>query len=144
MNKTRLYKAGSIAFILLGIAHLSVSALRAPENPQLAQLLADMQNYKIEMFGSHNMLKFHNGFSLMMGFLLSSFGVQNLVLSEFIAINRKAQWTTAVITIIALVIAFIYFHILAYGFIFFSLICYSIPLLEKSDMMLRTSSRNLQ
>ena len=133
MNKITLYKAGSIAFILLGIAHLSVSAMGAPENPQLTQLLADMQNYKIDMFGSHDLLKFHNGFSLMMGFLLSAFGVQNLVLSEFIIVNRKAQWTTAVITAIALVIAFTYFHLLAYGFILFSLICYSIPLFGQTQ-----------
>ncbi len=132
MNKIGLYKAGSIAFILLGIAHLSVSALGAPENPQLTQLLADMQNYKIEMFGSHSLLKFHTGFSLMMGFLLSSFGVQNLVLCDSIALNHKAQWTTVIISAIALIIAIFYFHILAYGFILFSFICYSIPLFGKA------------
>lgn len=132
MNKQTLIKAGSIAFVLLGIAHLSVTAMGAPESEQLTRLLADMQNYKINLFGEHDLLKFHNGFSLMMGFLLSSFGVQNFVLSEAIAVNHKAQWTTVVITAIALVISILYFHLLADGFILFSLICYSISLFGRS------------
>jgi len=128
MNKLTLIKAGSIAFILLGIAHLSVAAIGAPESEQLTRLLADMQNYKINLFGEHDLLKFHNGFSLMMGFLLSSFGAQNLVLSEAIVTNSKAQWTTVVITAIALVISILYFHLFADGLILFSLACYCIAL----------------
>jgi hypothetical protein len=131
MNKLTFIKAGSIAFILLGIAHLSVTAMGAPESEQLTRLLADMQNYKINLFGEHDLLKFHNGFSLMMGFLLSSFGVQNFVLSEAITINRKAQWITVAITAIALVISILYFHLLADGFILFSLVCYCIALFGK-------------
>lgn len=132
MNKLTLIKAGSIAFVVLGIAHLSVTAMGAPESEQLTRLLADMQNYKINLFGEHDLLKFHNGFGLMMGVLLSSFGAQNLVLSEAIVVNRKAQWTTMVITAIVLVISIVYFHLLADGFILFSLACYSLALFSRS------------
>ena len=132
MNKQTLIKAGSIAFVLLGIAHLSVTAMGAPESEQLTRLLADMQSYKINLFGEHDLLKFHNGFSLMMGFLLSSFGAQNFVLSEAIAVNRKAQWTTVVITAIALVISILYFHLFADAFILFSLVCYGLVLISGS------------
>ena len=130
MNTKTLYKAGSIAFILLGIAHLTVSLIGTPNDPQGIQLMAAMQNYKIHLFGEHDLFTFHTGFSLMMGFLLSAFGAQTLVLSEEIVLNRIAQWTTLGITAIALIISLIYFHLFADGFLLFSLVCYSLPLFQ--------------
>ena len=132
MSKTTLYKAGSIAFILLGILHLLAALTGVPNDPQAVQLMTAMQNYKINLFGQHDLFTFHTGFSLMMGFLLSAFGMQNLVLAEAIAKNLKAQWTTLMITMIALVISLIYFHLLADAFIFFSLVCYMLPLRKGS------------
>ena len=125
-----LYKTGSIAFILLGIIHLGAASTGVPNDPQAIALMAAMQNYKINLFGPHDLFTFHTGFSLMMGFLLSAFGTQNLTLASAIAENRKAQWTTLMLTAIALLISLVYFHLLADGFIFFSLVCYGIPLFK--------------
>ena len=76
--------------------------------------------------GEHSLLKFHNGFSIMMGFLLSAFGIQNFLLAKEILNNKTAFISIIVITAIAFVIAVMFFHILALGFILFSLVCFTV------------------
>lgn len=119
----KLYKIASITFIVLGILHTMahiVGNLNLDKTTLV--VLNQMANHKIQLFGEHSLLKFHTGFSLMMGLLLSAFGVQNLLVAKII--NKKYLISTIIITAIALVLSIIYFHLLATAFIFISLICY--------------------
>lgn len=119
----KLYKLGSIAFILLGFLHLTAHFMGGLKpDSKLIILLNDMNGYKIQLLGEHSLLKFHNGFSIMMGFLLSSLGVQNLIASK--SINKNYLTSSIVITGISLMISVLFFHLLAIGFISFSFICY--------------------
>jgi hypothetical protein len=89
---------------------------------EILDILSKMADYKIQLFGEHNLLKFHTGFSFMMGFLLSAFGFQNLMVVN--SINKKSLISIMIITAIALVLSIVYFHLLATLFIFTSLMCY--------------------
>lgn len=123
MKNYTLFKTGSIAFIILGLLHLMAhfgNSLSLEPN----QLMQDMQDYKINLFGEHNLLQFHTVFSIMMGFLISAFGLQNLLCTTFIVDNKKALLSSILISAIAFIVALLYFHILAYGFILFSFLCY--------------------
>jgi hypothetical protein len=126
MTNLKLIKTGAIAFILLGILHLLFHFWGKPNDPMLDKLLLDMQNFQINLMGEHSFLKFHNGFSIMMGFLLSAFGIQNFLLAKEILNNKTAFLSLIIITAIAFVIAVMFFHILAFGFIFISLVCFTI------------------
>jgi len=118
------YRSGSIALILLGLLHLFSYLLLAnkPSDAVLAALLNDMNNYKIQFFGSHSLLKFHKGFSIMMGVLISAFGVQNLIASK--GLTKSYLVPSMVITGIALILSVSYFHLLPISFLSFSLLCY--------------------
>lgn len=134
MSNLKLIKTGATAFILLGILHILAQTFGKPNDPLLDKLLLDMQNFKINLMGEHNLLKFHNGFSLMMGFLLSAFGIQNFLLAKEILNNRKAFLSILVISSIAFIIALLFFHILAFGFIFISLTCFTIAFIKNKSL----------
>jgi|GEM_PF-3454685 len=130
MNNLKLIKTGALAFILLGILHLLAHFFGKPNDPILDKLLIDMQNFKINLMGEHSLLKFYNGFSIMMGFLLSAFGIQTFLLAKEILDNKNAFISIIVISIIAFVIAVMFFHILAFGFIFISSVCFTIAFIK--------------
>lgn len=117
------YKFGSIAFLILGILHtLAHIAGNLNPNQETMVLLQEMESFKIDLFGEHTMLKFHNGFSLMMGFLLSVFGIQNLIIGK--SLSKKYLLSNIISTSIMLAMSVVYFHVLAIVFILFSLLCY--------------------
>ena len=125
MNKVKLFKAGSISFIILGLLHLNAHfSMSAGEEGR--QLMLDMQAFKIQLFGEHDLLKFHHGFSIMMSFLMIAFGLQNLLSAKSMVQNKGALLSSILISGISLIIAYLYFHILAYGVIFFSLLCFTL------------------
>ena len=130
MTKTTIFKAGTIALILLGLIHLSAHfGMTPPEDAQ--SLLDDMNAYTIELMGSHSLLKFHNGFSVMMGFLLSAFGLILYQLRAAILANKTTLLTVFLLSMIGFVISFIFFHVLAYGFFLFSTLCFSYTFFKK-------------
>ena len=120
------YQIGSIAFILLGLLHI-MAHFTTPGDTALNELLNNMQAFKIELFGEHNLLKFYLGFSLMMGCLLSAIGVLNLSYSK--SINKISVYVNIVICSIAFIISFNYFHLLAYGFVLISLFSFCLCLI---------------
>jgi hypothetical protein len=133
MNHLKIFKTGAIAFILLGILHLLFQFGPKPEDALLHQLLADMENYKIKMMGTHSLLQFHNGFSINMGFLISEFGIQHFLLAKEILKNRTAFISTILITSVIFIIALLYFHALAFGFVFFALLCFVIAFFKSKS-----------
>lgn len=139
MNKLTLFKAGSIAFMLLGLIHLMAHfGMTMKQEPN--QLMMDMESYKIHLFGEHSLLQFHIGFSIMMGFMLAAFGLQNLLCAKFITQHRGALFSSIVISAVSFVLAFTYFHVLAYGFILFTTTCYTITAFMSDRKALRTKS----
>lgn len=128
----KLLKTGALAFILLGILHLLTQVFGKPNDPNLDKLLVDMQNFKINFMGDHNMLKFHSGFSIMMGFLLSAFGIQNFLLAREILNNKAASLSMIAIAACCLIIAVKFFHVLAFGLIGISLVCFLVAFIRHS------------
>jgi hypothetical protein len=126
MNNIRIFKLGSGAFIFLGIMHILTQLAGKPLDPDLDLVLLAMQNYKIQLLGDHSLLEFYTGFSLIMGSLLSAYGVQNFVLAQEIVANKKIFISIIISTLFILVLAILFIHILAYGFILFSLFCFLI------------------
>ncbi|HSY60753.1 MAG TPA: hypothetical protein VK796_02705 [Cytophaga sp.] len=119
------FKVGSIAFVVLGILHIAVQALGIlSRSASTIAMKHSMEMHKINLIGEHNLLQFYLGFSFMMGFLLSAFGVQNLLIVN--TLNKKICIVTIGFTSIGLLISILYFHLLATSFILFSLICYII------------------
>lgn len=125
INKPTLYKAGAITFIILGLLHLNAHFGMGGDE-KASQLMLEMEAYKIQLFGEHNLLKFHNGFSIMMAFLFSAWGLQNFFGAESILKSKKALYSSIFTAAVSFVIAFIYFHVLAYAFILFSLVCFTV------------------
>ena len=119
----KLYKIGSIAFVILGALHLAAH-FAGSQNPNAdtQAVLNQMQALKIDLFGQHDLLKFHNGFSIMMGVLLAVFGLQNFIIAD--AATKNYQLSSILISIVLLLLSILYFHILATAFIFSSLVCY--------------------
>lgn len=119
----KLYKIASSLFIALGILH-TLAHITGSLNPDkaLIEVLNQMADYKIQLFGEHDLLKFHTGFSLMMGFLLSAFGFQNLMTAK--SINKNSLISIIIIAATALVLSIVYFHLLTTSFIFIALVCY--------------------
>lgn len=124
ITKTALFKAGAIAFILLGLLHLNAHFGIAGDE-KASQLMLEMEAFKIQLFGEHNLLKFHNGFSIMMGFFFCASGLQNFFGADYILRSKKALYTSIFTAAASFIIAFTYFHVLAYGFILFSLVCFT-------------------
>lgn len=121
--KMKFYKIASIAFIILGLLHLMAHFVGSFFLDQKAiELMGQMDNFKIQLFGEHSLLKFHTGFSLMMGLLISAFGIQNFLAAD--SISKKYLMSVIIITAIALVLSITYLHILPTVFISISLICY--------------------
>lgn len=74
-----LRKMGSWAFVMLGVGHL-VTQLTIPHSPERDAVTDAMALFIIEMPGRvGTMLDYHQGFSLMMGFLLIGYGVRTLL-----------------------------------------------------------------
>lgn len=84
MKKSNLYyKIGAWALVILGIGHPSTHLLMTKTEEQMA-MAQSMKQFKITLLGTEsNMLSFYNGFSLIMGFSILSYGLLNLVLIKY-------------------------------------------------------------
>jgi hypothetical protein len=77
------YKIGAWSFALLGIVHL-LAHLSMPQTAEQIILAQSMEQFKVNLFGSGtNVLDFYNGFSIIMGFALASYGLLNLFLIKY-------------------------------------------------------------
>lgn len=122
MKKINLYKTGALAYITLGILHLSFAVFGSPNNENVAQTLTLMKQTSVQLMGQHNLLQFYTGFSLTMGFLLVAFGLQAYTIKQP---TKKGIAVNIFVSAIATALAIIYFHPLAYSFLMFALICFA-------------------
>jgi len=82
-NSKLYYKIGAWSFALLGIIHL-LAHLSMPQTTEQIILAQSMEQFKVNLFGSGtNVLDFYNGFSIIMGFALLSYGLLNLFLIKY-------------------------------------------------------------
>jgi len=118
--KSRLiiYKIGCWSYILVGLGHLATS-LTTPVTPERAKIIQEMQNFSISMAGTEsNLYLFHEGFSLMMGFLLMGYGLMNLSFIKVIKTPPKSLiFINLVMSLIALAISINYFFIVPVVFL---------------------------
>lgn len=123
MNQ-KLIKTGSVLLILLGFLHLMAMLKPLPENPALKNLRTSMKEYQIHFMGDHSLLKFHIGFSVMMGFLIIALGLQSFFLSQELSVNKRALISLTIITLLACILTICFFHLLAVAFLFGSFVCF--------------------
>jgi hypothetical protein len=82
-NSKFYYKIGAWSFVLLGIGHL-LAHLSMPKTEEQMILVRSMEQFKVNLLGSGtNVLDFYNGFSIVMGFSILSYGLLNLVLIKY-------------------------------------------------------------
>lgn len=115
-------KTSSILLIILGLIHLGaqVSFFFAPEEPSI---VTEMRNFKLDLFGTHDLFKFHLGFSWFTGFFIIYMGCVMLLSRE----NNSLKWNLFQLITLIIVTSFsiVYFHALAYGFLISALITFS-------------------
>ena len=87
MKKSTLYyKIGAWALIFLGVGHLfaHVSLSMMPQTAEQMSMAEAMRQFQIHILGTEtNLMNFHNGYSLMMGILVLSYGLINLLLVQY-------------------------------------------------------------
>jgi hypothetical protein len=110
------YKISSWSFILVGIGHL-IGHLLSPKTSEQIEMLQTMKEFTIAMPGTEtNLLLFYTGFSLMMGIMLLSYGVINLLLLKNIKqinwIDNQILITNTLVSFMSLILAIKYFFII--------------------------------
>ncbi len=126
--KINYFKLGAIAYMILGAMHgLSHLAKGNIDDPKLANTLAEMSNTTIDLLGEHSIMKFYDGFSLTMGFLLLAFGLQAFVTDKP---GKKIVLVDILVTLITLILTIRYFHIIAWSFMGIALVCFVISYIQ--------------
>lgn len=127
--KNKLYKAGSICMIILGVLHtLYFIFAVASKEPIIYDTLSGVtKKGVIWILGERSLLEYYNGYSLSMGLLLVSYGLLAMVTKR----TCKAVILSVIISFSALIISIVYFHVLAYTLMALSFIAYVLALLVK-------------
>jgi len=91
-----------------------------PEEPTI---VTQMRDFKLELFGTHDLFKFHTGFSWFTGFFLVYTGFVMLFSRE----NDSKKWNLLQLInlVVITTISVIYFHALANGFLISALCVFS-------------------
>ncbi|MDR2914636.1 MAG: hypothetical protein LBV74_07380 [Tannerella sp.] len=123
MRKLNWFKAGAMAYMLLGALHLVSQTSKSGLSENVLQTFAEMKATTFNFMGQHDLMQFYTGFSITMGFMLFAFGLQAFLikyptLSVYIA--------NAIVSIIASVLAILYFHPLAWSFLLFATLSFTI------------------
>ena len=139
MKNTNIFKVGALAPVILGVMHLLGHIVSGEFDVKDTALIQDMQNYKLQFMGAHNVLKFYNGFSITMAFLISAFGIQCLLLTEEILLNKKAYYSLIAITAIEFILALLYFPIFVFSTFLFAILCFVIALRKNKNIEQQTT-----
>lgn len=109
------YKIGSWSFIIVGTGHL-IGHLLTPKTSEQIKMLQTMKEFTIAMPGTEtNLLLFYTGFSLMMGIMLISYGMINLMFlknnKQINLADNKILITNTLVSFISLMLTIKYFFI---------------------------------
>lgn len=115
-NSKLYYKIGAWAFVFLGIIHL-LAHISMPKTPEQLILSQSMEQFKVNLLGSGtNVLDFYDGFSIIMGFILFSYGLLNLFLIKYnynaTSNFRPILLLNSLVAIIACVLSIQFFFII--------------------------------
>lgn len=128
-----LYMAGSAALVLVGAGHLATSLLVPKTDAQLA-MVQTMKGFAIEMPGTlTNLYQFHQGFSIMMGVLLISYGAVTMLFVK--AASMEAALRTPVlgfnilVSLTALLLSISFFFVVPIALTGMAFVCYTLALL---------------
>jgi len=124
------YKIGCWAFVLVGVGHI-VTSMLIPTTPERTIIVQTMKEFSISMIGTEsNLYLFHEGFSLMMGILLISYGLLNLsMLKTSEAPSKNTIIVNAATSIIALVISIKYFFLVPTTLLSIAFLCFLMALI---------------
>ncbi|MBL3547394.1 LIC_13387 family protein [Chryseobacterium sp. KMC2] len=130
MKRLNYFKIGASSYMLLGALHLVylISAPKRPEN--VMQIYLKMERTTFDFMGEHTVMQFYTGFSVMMGFMLFSFGFQTFMIKQP---NRSAIFANIFLSVIASIIAVIYFHPLAYTCLLSATLCFTLCLINSRN-----------
>ncbi len=130
MKRLNYFKLGAIAYMVLGVMHIISQFSKDRLSENVLQTLIIMKRTSFEFMGQHNLMQFYTGFSTTMGFMLFAFGLQALMIKQP---NKSVVIVNILLSLIASVLAIIYFHPLAYSFLLFSTLCFTISLIKSSN-----------
>lgn len=104
------FKIASWSLIIVGVGH-TITYLSSPKNAKQLEMIQSMKDFTTEMMGSKiSIFDFHHGFSLIMGTLLTAYGLLNLFISqELKIIANRILILNMVVTLIASVLSIKYF-----------------------------------
>ncbi|BDS15220.1 LIC_13387 family protein [Aureispira anguillae] len=121
MTSKTYHKIGAWSFILLGMAHFMGTLLFTQENPKELAIAQAMEAHPVDLLGAQlNLLLLHQGFSLMMGFMVFSYGFINFLFlksnPETIENNHLLALGNSLVASIALGLSIKYFFIIPIAF----------------------------
>jgi hypothetical protein len=116
MNYSKVgYKIACWALIIGGAGHFSAELL-SPKTPEQLVLIETMEAFTIHALGTEtNIFSFHQGFSFMMGLLIFSYGLLNLLIlknSKLAHLPIKILLLNSIVTLICAFLSFKYFFII--------------------------------
>lgn len=126
MNTVRLFNIGTSVYIILGIIHLFSHFFGTPADPSFDELIAIMEESTIHIGGAHSVLKFYNGFSVMMGVMLVCFGLVSFLMAKTIVHRLQVFTLYCAIALGLFIVSILYFHILTYGLLGVTLVAHVI------------------
>lgn len=130
MNKLNYFKIGASFYMLLGALHL-IYLITAPKHPEnVMQIYLKMERTAFDFMGEHTVMQFYTGFSVMMGFMLLAFGFQAFMTKQP---NKSAIFANVFLSLIASIIAVIYFHPLAYTCLLSATFCFILSFINSNN-----------
>ncbi|PCJ45294.1 MAG: hypothetical protein COA74_15905 [Gammaproteobacteria bacterium] len=137
-----IYKAGCWSFILVGLGHI-VTSMFVPITPERASIILEMKNFSITMAGTEsNLYLFHEGFSLMMGVLLISYGLLNLFLTKASVIpENNIIFINTTVSLIAFIISIKYFFMVPIILLCIAFLCFLITLIISTKPVIHSKEK---
>ena len=125
-----LYRTGSASLILVGLGHLATSLLM-PKNPQQLAMVQTMQGFAIDFPGpARNLYHYHEGFSIMMGMLLVSYGVLAILIERAatleVALTTPLMAFHMLVTLGMLLVSLNFFFAVPIGFTAAAFLAYTL------------------
>lgn len=108
--------------MLLGAMHLCAQISGGSYGENVLRAFATMRAAKFDFMGAHDLMQFYTGFSVTMGFMLFAFGLQAMLIRRP---TRTVAITNAVMSLVAAVLAIVYFHPLAWTLLLLATLCFA-------------------
>ncbi|WP_410669550.1 LIC_13387 family protein [Chryseobacterium sp. KMC2] len=130
MKKFNYFKIGASFYMLLGALHL-IYLISTPKRPQnVMQMYLKMERTTFDFMGEHTVMQFYTGFSVMMGFMFLAFRFQLFMIKQS---SKPVIFANIFLSLIASIIAVIYFHPLAYTCLLSATFCFILSFINSNN-----------